>query len=76
MPASVEKDGVNVIVPATVPVCNPICVPCLAKTALVVFAGITNGTVWPPVANCTAASAGKSLEGETLRVNVPEITTG
>ena len=50
-PLSVEKVGVKVMVPATVPVCNPTCVPWVPNTALVVLAGIVKLTVCPPVAN-------------------------
>ena len=51
MPPSVTKDGVNVIVPATVPVCSRIVVELLGNTACVVPAGMVKLTVRPPVAN-------------------------
>lgn len=73
-PAVMEKDGVMVMVLAFVPVCNPILVPALPKTALVLFAGMVNATVRPPLENCTAGSAGR-LPDE-LKVRVPEIATG
>src|SRR5215831_10829026 len=70
----VEKEGVNTIVLATVPVCNRTCGPWPVKIASVLLAGIRNCTVRPPVENCTAGSTGKSLE--TLIVNVPATASG
>src|SRR5256885_12247624 len=56
MPPSVTKDGVRVMVPATVPVCRRIEVALFGNTACVEPAGIRNDTVRPPVANCTAGA--------------------
>ena len=73
-PDAVAKDGVRVIVLATVPVCSCICIPCPVNTASVVFGGIVKGAVRPPVENWTAGSAGRLLD--TSRVITPAIAIG
>jgi hypothetical protein len=55
-PLVVAKDGVSVIVPATVPVWIRICGLAL-KSAVVLFARIAKFTLVPPEENCTAGSA-------------------
>src|SRR5215472_1759367 len=67
IPPSVTNDGVNVIVPATVPVCRRNCCELFGNTACVVPAGIVKLIVRPPVANCTAGSL---LNTSELNVSV------
>ncbi len=76
LPATVENTGAIVVVPAVVPVCNPTCVVCapVPKSASVLFAGMRNATVRPPVANCTAGSTGKFPAA--VNVNVPVNAVG
>src|SRR5713226_677181 len=62
IPPSVRKEGVSVIVPATVPVCRRIWFELFGNTAWVAPAGMTKVTVRPPVANCTAGSLLKTSE--------------
>ena len=73
-PAAVAKEGVTVMVVATVPVCNWICCPWPANTAAVPFAGIEKLTERPPLENCTAGSAGRLPKA--LSVSVPAIAIG
>lgn len=50
-PLARAKDGVMVIVPATLPICRPICLLPDGKTACVVPWGIVKSTVCPPLEN-------------------------
>ena len=73
-PAAVSNVGVKVMVLATVPVCNRICVPWSAKLACVPLAGMLNATVRRPVENCTAGSLPNVPE--VVSVSTPLIATG
>ena len=62
------------IVPATVPVTS---INGDGNMALVVFAGIVNVTVLPPVENCTAGSStGRTAVDEYARFSVPLSSAG
>jgi len=61
-PEIVANDGLMVIAPAVVPACKPIWVAPVGNTASVVFAGMVNGTVLPPVENCTEGSGANAAE--------------